>query len=645
MLGDTIPSPLTPRLADVLARFVALGPTVTRRDAISILASCDIELADVAGFVDASPHAYTRRRIARTDAFEMLVMTWKPGQGSVPHDHAKSLCALRVVSGRLEETRFTPATDGLVDMSADGEASETEVIADTSEHIHGLRNPPGAKETLVTLHVYAPPLPELRRYAPRPDGSALASVFTRSRPASSPTVAIVGGGFSGTMVATQLLARASMQRLPLHLVLIDRQASFAEGPAYRTAESRHLLNVPAGNMSAFPDRPADFYDWARARDPRVEASSFLPRKLFAEYVRSRFLECASRASDVVSAEVRRDEVAAITRTRGGRYRLEVSGGTLDADVVVLATGHRQPDDPLARVWSGPRARYVEDPWSSLALTAIRPDETVLVLGSGLTAVDVLLSVTRQQRTAPVIAVSRRGLAPERHANNRRAPIDPSPWLEPLLATSGGPSVRALIRALRKAARAAEDWRPVIDGMRPHTSRVWRSFSEKEASRFVRHARPFWEVRRHRLAPEIGRVVDEATESDTFRSIAGRVRRADADTEGVTVEICERGARTTRTVRAEWVVNCTGPGTGPNLMPVVKSLVDGGHLELDPLGLGVLTGRDGRASVQGRENYDLLVIGTLRKPELWESTAVPELRAQAERTAQVVIDRIRRDVAL
>ena len=645
MLGDSIPSPLPPRLADVVDRFVALGPTVTRRDAISILASCELEIDDVARFVEESPHGYARRRIARTDAFEMLVMTWKPGQGSVPHDHAKSLCALRVVRGRLEETRYAPATDGLVDASTHGLASETEVLVDTSEHIHGLRNPIDAKETLVTLHVYAPPLPELRRYAPRPDGSALASVFTRARLPNAPTVAIIGGGFSGTMVATQLLGRATVERLPMHLLVIDRQASFAEGPAYRTADSRHLLNVPAGNMSAWPDRPSDFYDWARARDPRVEPTSFLPRKLYGEYLRSRFLECAGRATDVVSAEVRRDEVAAVTRTKTGRYRLEVSGGTLDADVVVLATGHRQPDDPLARVWSGSRARYVEDPWSSLALTAIRPDESVLVLGSGLTAVDVLLSISKQARKAPVIAVSRRGLAPERHAHARLTPIDPTPWLDPLLATRGGPSTRSLIGALRKAAREADDWRPVIDGLRPHTARIWKSLSPAEASRFVRHARPFWEVRRHRLAPEIGRVVDEAIAADTFRSVAGRVRRAEADHEGVTVELCERGERTSRSMRVHWVVNCTGPGTGPNLVPVVRSLVDGGHLELDALGLGVITGRDGRAVANGRESYDLLVLGTLRKPELWESTAVPELRVQADRTAQLVIERIRRDAAL
>jgi uncharacterized NAD(P)/FAD-binding protein YdhS len=631
---------LSPRLAALVARFEALGGVVTRRDAISILASCELELGDVAPFVEESAHGYARRRIARTDVFEMLVMTWRPGQGSVPHDHAKSLCALRVIQGRLHETRFTSAMDGLVEASSSGDASETEVLVDTSEHIHGLRNAPDAKETLVTLHVYSPPLPELRRYAPRPDGSALASVFMRSRLPGAPTIAIVGGGFSGAMVATQLLSRAAVERVPMHLVAIDRQASFAEGPAYRTADTRHLLNVPAGNMSAFAERPADFFDWARVRDPRVTAGDFLPRKLYAEYLRARFLEAAARASELSSAEVRRDEVAAITRTRSGRYRLELSGGTLDADVVVLATGHRQPDDPLARVWTGPRSRYVEDPWSSLALTAVRPDETVLLLGSGLTAVDAFLSLSRQPRRAPVLAVSRRGLTPATHAEVRLAPLDPGPWLEPLLSREGGPSARALLRAVREAAGRAQDWRPVVDGLRPHTARIWQSMSLAEASRFVRHARPFWEVRRHRMAPEIGHTLGEAIAAGSFRAMSGRVRRAEADHDGVSLELALRGEASTREVRAHWVVNCTGPGTGPDLVPVVRSLVEAGLLELDRLGLGVRTGRDGRALLAERESEDLLVLGTLRKPELWESTAVPELRVQAERTAEIAIERVR-----
>ena len=628
--------PMPTRLRDLVTRFEALGPEVSRRAAISLLASAELHYDDVSPFVEESPHGYARRRIARTEAFEMLVMTWRPGQGSVPHDHAGSLCALRILRGRLHETRYAPAIDGLVDEVTAGDASETEVLVDASEHIHGLRNEVDARETLVTLHVYAPPLPELRRYALRAPDAPMAAVFRRSRAQGARTIAVIGGGFCGTMTTAHLLAHASAARVPLHVVLVDRQATFAEGPAYRTADGRHLLNVPASNMSAWPDKPTDFFDWAHARDARVTPTEFLPRRLYGEYVRTQFLEAAQRASAQVSAEVRRDDVSAVTRTQHHKWRLELSSGTLDADAVVLATGHRQPDDPLSRSWSGSRTRLVEDPWASLALSAIRADESVLLMGTGLTAVDVLLTLSKQPRTAPVIAVSRRGLAPEAHADVKSAPLDPREWLEPLLSQPGGPTAYALVRGLRGAAEAAGDWRAVVDGLRPYTVRLWQSLSPVEASRFVRHARPMWEVRRHRMAPSIARTIEGLRASGTLRLSAGRLIAARADDTGVSVDVRPRGACELETHRVQWVVNCTGPGSGPNLVPVVRSLVEGGHVEVDALGLGLRTGRDGRVLSQGRLRDDLIVAGTLRKPELWESTAVPELRQQAKQAATAAL---------
>src|SRR5690606_35105771 len=160
-------------------------------------------------------------------------------------------------------------------------------------------------------------------------------------------------------------------------------------------------------------------------------------------------------------------------------------------------------------WTGSRARYVEVPWSSLALSAIAHDEPVLLLGTGLTAVDVLLTLTRGPRTAPITALSRRGLLPAAHVRPAPAPVDPR-WIEPLL--EAGPSARGLLSAIRRAVRELEreggDWRSVVDGLRAITPRVWASLPEAEARRFLRHVRPFWEVHRHRAAPEIARSIEE-----------------------------------------------------------------------------------------------------------------------------------------
>ena len=249
-------------------------------------------------------------------------------------------------------------------------------------------------------------------------------------------VAIVGSGFSGTMVATHLAKLAREGDRPLHVVLFDGQAALGEGAAYRTSETQHVLNVPTSNMSAWPDSPSDFLEWARAKDPRVAPYSFLPRRTYGEYLRSTFLAQAAQAGERTSIEVRREEVSTIERRSGGwRVRAGDAAG-IEAHAIVLATGHRPPDDPLAQQWSGSRARYIEDPWVSPALSSIATHEAVALLGTGLTAIDVLLSLTRSERTGPVIALSRRGLSPASHPPGPLVSIDPRPWLDPLLAGVG-----------------------------------------------------------------------------------------------------------------------------------------------------------------------------------------------------------------
>ena len=486
----------------------------------------------------------------------------------------------------------------------------------------------------------SPPVSPRLRIALRPPHTPVAAAFTRAPRADAPVVCVVGGGFSGVVVAAQLLRQASEAQTPLHVVVVDPHAAFGEGLAYRTSDARHLLNVPASNMSAWPDRPGDFREWAKARGLGDDAAAFLPRRAYGEYVRHTLAATAEAAFDGASLELLRAEATEVTRGDAGWSTHTTVGRVLDASAVVLATGHRPPDDALGGRWVGPRARYVEDPWASLALSGIGPEDAVVLLGSGLTAVDVLLTLTGTPRTGPVLAVSRRGLAPTTHAAQRAEPLSPSAWLEPLLASEGGPTTLDLVRALRSAVEradgAGQDWRAVIDGLRADTARTWRALSTVEAKRFLRHARAFWEVRRHRMSPGVGTLVDELTARGTFRTMAARVVAARADAEGVALEVRARGAETSETLRAAWVVNCTGPGTGrPD--PIVASLLERGLLEADSLGLGVLTDDDGRARVRGATRSDLVVVGTLRKPQACESTAVPELRVQARDAARAVLE--------
>ncbi len=620
-----------------------LGPGVTAEQATEVLARAELRVDDVAPFIVPRTAGYSRQRVARTEHFEILVMTWRPGQGSGPHDHAGSHSAYNILQGTANETRYAQGPDSLVEPTSTRQLRTGEVGLDAGDVIHSVGNDHSSSEDLVSVHVYAPPIRELRRFTLRTRSRVPTDALVRRRSPHTPVVAIVGAGYSGAMVAVQLLLRATRNRTPLHLVILDPQASIAEGAAYRTANLRHLLNVPASGMSAWPDRPHDFLQWASHRDSSVGPYSFLPRCMYGEYLRATFLDAIAHAGPQVSVEIIRHNVDTVDRRSASGWLVGFHGTeSIEAEVVVLATGHRPPVDPLNHHWSGSRARYIEDPWSSLQLTAIGKDESVCLLGTGLTALDALQSLGGSGRSAPVMAFSRRGLTPATHSGAPLAPIDPQEWLEPFLGAGAQVSTRVLTRLIRRAVRTAEsgghDWRQVIDGLRPDVARIWQTFPNAERARFLRHARAFWEVNRHRMAPTVAREVREAAECGVFKATAARVLSAQGAVDGVVLTLRRRGESVCESLRFDWVVNCTGPGSGREygFPTMLARLIDAGHLEADPLGLGIRSTSNGAALVAGRVIRDLVLIGTLRKADLWESTAVPELREQAASAAEAIV---------
>ncbi|HRK31218.1 MAG TPA: FAD/NAD(P)-binding protein [Tepidisphaeraceae bacterium] len=629
---------LSPRLATLIDELNAMGSTPGAEQIRAALERAQLDLGDVTPFVRPGAHSYRRVRVARTEAYELLVMTWQPGQASAPHDHAGSNCCLRVVLGSITESQFAIARDGLVDCVKTSRQQPGGVVVDNGVVIHTLGNDEHATENLVTVHVYAPPLPELRRYVLRSDGVAVAEIFNRKPDDDTPRVAIMGGGFSGTMTAAHLIHNATMSNQKLHLMMIDRQAAFGEGVAYRTNDLNHLLNVPAAKMSAFPDLPDDFLRWAQARDGRIKPSDFLPRKWYGQYIRETFMKCAASAGQGVSAEIIKDEVISATRLDFS-WRLQTErGAVLAASALVLAVGHRPPDDPFGAKWQGSRARLVDNAWSSLAISAIGGDEPVVILGTGLTAVDTILSLASTPRSAPIFAISRRGLMPAAHARAGVAPADLSREIARWMARPKTLSLARCIRSQIKSVTAAGgDWRSVIDGLRPHTSQVWQALSTCERRRFLRSLRPYWEIHRHRMAPAVADQLRGMISEGKLRIIAGQVDRVDATANETSVHV-KRRACSRETIRAGWVINCTGPGVGTEskAVAVIKQMIADGLVMADDLALGILCTLEGIAiDRERRPQPGVVVVGTLRKPDLWESTAVPELRSQAVTAARTI----------
>ncbi len=278
-----------------------------------LLTQADLSAQEVAPYVELRAGTYARRCVVRREKFELLVLTWAPGQGSVAHDHSGSLCGLKVVQGVLTEQLYAARPDGQVRPITSSSLAAGQITVDPGVVVHALINPADSGQTLVTVHLYSPPLPEVRRYAVATEPPA--RCFLRHAAPAARVIAIIGGGFTGTMVLANLLRLSRQSPAPLHFILIDRQPAVGEGVAYRTNDSKHLLNVPAGRMSAWPDRPDDFLAFARAGDPSVTPDDFLPRKLYGQYVRQTLLEQAGSPGDNVSVEMIRDSVTELAPPR------------------------------------------------------------------------------------------------------------------------------------------------------------------------------------------------------------------------------------------------------------------------------------------------------------------------------------------
>jgi uncharacterized NAD(P)/FAD-binding protein YdhS len=437
------------------------------------------------------------------------------------------------------------------------------------------------------------------------------------------TTVVVGGGCSGTLVATHLLAAGE------RVAVVEPAQRLGRGLAYRTEEPSHLLNSRAATMSALHERPGHFVDWCGSRGLAADPHAFLPRHLYGDYLEHTLDASATRAP------------GRLHRIREHALRLRVDadgtsvclrrGRVLRGRRVILAAGHAPPATPSAVC---PRARchpgYVPDPWGRYALDALPAGAPVILLGTGLTAVDVALSLTRAGHQGTLIALSRHGLLPQPHSETPAPdpiPAGPIPG-EPVPGQPPGSApLGALLRRLRLAATGASDWRTVLDGLRPHTDRLWAGLCDAERERFLRHLLRLWETHRHRLAPAAGAAIADLRASGQLRILAGALIDLTPAGAALDATIAPRSGGIERH-RVCAVVNCTGPGT-PLRLPVVHTLLADGLARREPLGLGLDTDATGRLlSPTGQPHQSIHAIGPLRRGRLLETTAVPEIRQQA-----------------
>lgn len=446
---------------------------------------------------------------------------------------------------------------------------------------------------------------------------------------SAPRVIIIGGGASGTLLACHLLR----EPLPdLRVTLIEPRDELGPGIAFSSPSSNHLLNVAAANMGAFADEPRHFWHWL-VRNGMLPASGdaepffFAPRALYGTYLRS-LIEPHLTGDDRPGrlSIVKGTCVDVAERPSGVEVRLE-DGTSVLGHVAVLATGHEEPRQDGCHV----------SPWVSPSVAGVDPDATVLILGTGLTMVDYVLSLLDVQHRGPIVAMSRRGLLPQAHRRVKPLIIDAA---DVPFGTDVSYFMHWLRETIAWAQERGDDWRSVIDGVRPHTQRIWQSFSESSKRRFLTHARAWWDVHRHRMPAEVDARIKAALATDRVQLIAAKVVATEPRGDGARVRYRRRGARQEEVLDVDHIVSCTGIVTNPSETknPLLRALFASGRARVDPLCIGLDVTTDGALiDRDGHPSSRLFAVGPVTRAAFWEIVAVPDIRTQCARLARRILN--------
>jgi uncharacterized NAD(P)/FAD-binding protein YdhS len=464
--------------------------------------------------------------------------------------------------------------------------------------------------------------------------------------ADLPVTAIIGGGVSGAGVAFHL-ARAGLFK-PGHVVVFEPRAKLGAGLAYDTSDPAHRINVPAARMSLLPEDQEHFQRWLEAEAAlagdgevrSVDGHLFPRRRLFGDYVNAMVKPFVDGGLvDHVAERV------AIVERLDGRWRISTtSGRQMQADILVIATSHPPPTppQPLTAVLKE-HPRFVADPTRPDALDQIRPNDRVLIVGNGLTSADVIASLTQRGHVGPISAISRRGLRSRGHA---RAPQEPfGDFLScPALTALG------LLRHIRLVIREAEaeglTWHAVIDQVRAQGQELWQALPVAERRRLVRHLRPYWDVHRFRVAPQVEDVSEAAIRAGRLDALAASVEMVKVRGDGE-VSCVLRLSRTDKRLEKlfDAVVVTTGPGHHGILQsqPWIAELAEQGYLALDPTGLGLACDAASRAlGPSGDITPSLFISGPLARGTFGELMGLPQVAEHAVLVAAQVVAQVQKD---
>jgi uncharacterized NAD(P)/FAD-binding protein YdhS len=450
-------------------------------------------------------------------------------------------------------------------------------------------------------------------------------------------IAIIGAGLSGRLLALNLL-RLAPRDAAVTIRMFDRGDARFMGPAYSDEADYLLLNVPAARMSALSEDPEHFLRWSRNRGVNAGPWDFLPRRLYREYILALMRDVLEARAGAPSFEHVRTEVTDL-ETEGRQVTLYVDGKrSVVVDKAVLALGNFPPRHPSIENGAALESeRYVRNPWDTRILASLARHDTVCLIGTGQTTVDLVVALHRRAHEGRIIALSRRGFLPLVHGGfeayrSFMSEIDDAKSLLEIF--------RTVRRHLDRADARGIDPRTIIDSLRPDTQAIWLGLVEDEKRRFLRHVFRYWEIIRSRIPPASEAIISAMRATGQLEIVAGTICDLVATDAAMEVHYLPRGSSRREVETASLVINCVGPESDYSRIdhPLVRNLMRRGVIRPGPAQLGVDARLDGAIIGQNGAASDVLyTLGSTMRGVLWEVLAVPEIRAQAERLAQLLLD--------
>jgi uncharacterized NAD(P)/FAD-binding protein YdhS len=453
-------------------------------------------------------------------------------------------------------------------------------------------------------------------------------------------IGIIGGGFTGTLTAVHLIEKSTQ---PCEIILINKHESLNKGLAYNPYSNNHLLNVVASKMSAFPDKPDHFLNWVMQRDEVIHtnkmllANSFLPRQLYGEYLRHIWEEAVKRAEAKQLRVTVIDAVVVDLDVAENAVSVQLDTNLIvNVDACVIATGNHIPRNPAIRnmdFYTSPN--YFQNPWKMESVKITNQQLPVLIIGNGLTMVDTVLGLLEHGFNGDIFSISPNGYNMLPHQPNG---LNDSTIVEEL---RDGMTVYELVNLVNKHIKAVRaiggSPEPIIDALRPHTQRIWKSLSNKEKELFMSRLRHLWGVARHRIPLHSHDILQQLRIDRKLHVTSGTLMDLTESNGSIVVRYFDKKEHEQKELTVSRIINCTGPET--DLMNLENSFLKRcllrGILTQDPLKLGITANTETFQILRsdGKPHPHLFTLGSNLKGELWESTAVNELREQAEKLAE------------